>query len=56
MESQMIGWFNNNSRSLPSDDLIIELKYGLEADLDVGRIARFLPFTLGKNSKYLGAV
>lgn len=52
----MIGWFNNNSRSLPSDDLIIELKYGLEADLDVGRIARFLPFTLGKNSKYLGAV
>jgi hypothetical protein len=56
MESHMIGWFNKNSRSLPSDDLIIELKYGLEADLDVGRIARFLPFTLGKNSKYLGAV
>ncbi len=56
MESHMIGWFNKNSRSLPSNELIIELKYGLEADLDVGRIARFLPFTLGKNSKYLGAV
>ena len=56
MQSQMVGWFNKNSRSLQSNELIIELKYDLDADLDVGKIARFLPFTLGKNSKYLRAV
>jgi len=56
MESHMIGWFNKNSRSGPSNKIVIELKYDQAADINVGRIFRFLPFTLGKNSKYLEAL
>jgi len=56
MESHMVGWFNKNSRSGQSKKIIIELKYDQAADINVGRIFRFLPFTLGKNSKYLGAI
>lgn len=56
MESRMVGWFNKNSRSSPSNKVVIELKYDLTADINVGKILRFLPFTLSKNSKYLGAM
>ena len=56
MESHMVGWFNKNSKSGLSNKIVIELKYDQTADINVGRIFRFLPFTLGKNSKYLGAI
>jgi len=56
MESHMVGWFNKNSKSGLSNKIVIELKYDQTADINVGRIFRFLPFTLGKNSKYLRAI
>jgi len=56
MESRMIGWFNKNSKCAPSNKIIIELKYNQAADINAGKIFLFLPFTLGKNSKYLDAL
>jgi len=56
IESHMVGWFNKNSKSSPSNKIVIELKYNQAADINVGKIFRFLPFTLGKNSKYLRAI
>ncbi len=56
MQSRMIGWFNKNSRSSPSNKVVIELKYDQTADINVGKIFQLLPFTLGKNSKYLEAI